>query len=291
MATLVGALLARGGHPVSLAGSFEPSLAAIARLGLQVADARGDWKAPARALRLGSDALPPADFVLVLVKAHQTGTIAAAAAGAARHGRLATLQNGLGNREALEACAGPGGVLVGTTTAGATLLGPAHVRGHLVEAQLGAAPDGAADRLAGIFQAAGLPTRVVPDIERVLWTKLVVNCAVNPLTALHGVANGALLERQDWREQMLAAAREVGAVAAAAGIQLDADPVEHSLAVAGATAGNLSSMLQDVRRGSRTEIDAICGALVGHGRRLSVPTPVNEALWRAVRALEGRPLP
>lgn len=290
MATLVGALLARGGHSVSLAGRFEPNLAAIARDGLRVADAQGDWNASARALRLGTDALPPADFVLVLVKAYQTEDVAPAACAAARDFRLATLQNGLGNREALEACAGPARVLVGTTTAGATLLGPGHVRGHLVEAQLGAAPAGAAEELAGIFQGAGLPTRVVPDIERVLWTKLAVNCAVNPLTALNDVNNGALLERGDWREAMLAAAREVAAVAGAAGIALDGDPVEHTLAVARATAGNLSSMLQDVRRGARTEIDAICGAVVAHGGRLGVPTPVNQALWRAVRAREGRPL-
>jgi 2-dehydropantoate 2-reductase len=291
MATLVGALLARVGHPVSLAGRFEPSLAAIERGGLHVTDEGGDWSAPARAFRLDGTSIPPADFTLVLVKAYQTPAVAPFACQAASRGRLATLQNGLGNREALEACAGPGRVIVGTTTAGATLLGPARVRGHVVEAQLGATDDGAAAALARVFDAAGLPARVVPDIERVLWAKLLVNCAVNPLSALHDVPNGALLVRPEWREQMGDAAREAARVAAALGIALDGDPAAHAIAVARATAGNVSSMLQDLRRGTRTEIDAICGAVVEHGRRQGVPTPVNESLWRAVRAREGRPLP
>jgi 2-dehydropantoate 2-reductase len=159
-----------------------------------------------------------------------------------------------------------------------------------VEAQLGATADPAAEGLAVIFRGAGLPTRLVPDIERVLWAKLAVNCAVNPLTALHGVANGALLERPDWREQMGAAAREAARVAAGLRVPLEGDAAARAEDVARATAGNLSSMLQDLQRGSRTEIDAICGAVVEHGRRLGVPTPVNESLWRAVRAREGRPL-
>jgi 2-dehydropantoate 2-reductase len=290
MATLLGALLARAGHAVALAGRFEPNLAAIAREGLRVEQDPGAWRAPARALRLGGAALPGADFVLVLVKSYQTADVAPQACRAASRGRLATLQNGLGNREALEACAGAGRVLVGTTTAGATLLGPGRVRGHIVEAQIGTAEDGAAGTLAGLFRGAGLPTRLVPDIDRVLWAKLAVNCAVNPLSALHGVPNGALLQRPDWRETMAAAAREVARVAAGLGVVVEGDAAERSEAVARATASNLSSMLQDLRRGSRTEIDAICGAVVEHGRRLGVPTPVNESLWRAVRAREGRPI-
>jgi 2-dehydropantoate 2-reductase len=89
---------------------------------------------------------------------------------------------------------------------------------------------------------------------------------------------------------MAAAAREVGAVAAARGVDLQADPAELADAVAAATAGNRSSMLQDLDRGAVTEIDAMCGAVVSEGRRLGVPTPVNESLWHAVRAREGRPL-
>jgi 2-dehydropantoate 2-reductase len=290
MATLVGALLSRAGQPVCLAGRFEPNLGAIQRHGLRVSEASGEWRAPARALRLGSAPLPQADFVLVLVKAHQTRDVAQDAYTAAARGCLATLQNGLGNREALEARAGVGRVLVGTTSAGATLVAPGHVRGHVVEAQLGSTHDGAAESLASVFRSAGLPTRVVPDIERVLWAKLAVNCAINPLGALNGVENGALLERPEWRDAMAAAAREVARVAAGQGIVLEADPAAQAFEVARRTAGNLSSMLQDLRRGSPTEIDAICGAVVEHARRLGLGAPVSDSLWRAVRAREGRPV-
>jgi 2-dehydropantoate 2-reductase len=90
---------------------------------------------------------------------------------------------------------------------------------------------------------------------------------------------------------MAAAAREVGDVAAASGIDLRADPAELAFEVAAATAGNRSSMLQDLDRGAPTEIDAMCGAVVREGRRLGMATRVNERLWRAVREREGRPLP
>jgi 2-dehydropantoate 2-reductase len=93
------------------------------------------------------------------------------------------------------------------------------------------------------------------------------------------------------RERVAAAAREVGAVAAAKGIALGADPAELAFDVAARTAGNRSSMLQDLDRGAATEIDALCGAVVAEGSALGVPTPVNAALWREVREREGRPLP
>jgi 2-dehydropantoate 2-reductase len=60
--------------------------------------------------------------------------------------------------------------------------------------------------------------------------------------------------------------------------------------VARATAENRSSMLQDVERGARTEIDALCGAVSREGRHRGVPTPVNQDLWRRVRLREGRPV-
>jgi 2-dehydropantoate 2-reductase len=287
LATLVGARLSRAGHGVTLAGTWPASLEAIDRRGLRVEDAGGGFQAPARVLRL--DALaeaPRADFVLVLVKAHRTASVASVAAAAAAAGVLATLQNGLGNREALEAAAGAGRVVVGVTTAGATLLAPGHVRGHIAETLLGESVDGRAETVAALLRSAGLPAHLTRDIDALLWSKLAANCAINPLTALNGVTNGVLLERPEWRATMAAAALEVQAVAAARGIAIE-EPVERAIAIAQVTAANRSSMLQDLERGARTEIDAINGAVVRAGGRLGVPTPVNAALLEAIRAREA----
>ena len=124
------------------------------------------------------------------------------------------------------------------------------------------------------------------DINRTVWRKLAINCAINPLSALLGCQNGQLLSRPDSRKTLVDAAREVGAVAEAKGIDLETDPAELAVAVAEITAHNRSSMLQDIDRGARTEIDALNGAVVREALPFNVPVPVNESLWLRLRELE-----
>ena len=107
--------------------------------------------------------------------------------------------------------------------------------------------------------------------------------AINPLTALLRVPNGALLERPAARGLMRALAEETAAVAAAKGIHVP-QPVGSAENVARRTATNHSSMYQDVQRGAPTEIDAICGAIVQIGEQLGVPVPVNRVMWKLVKA-------
>jgi 2-dehydropantoate 2-reductase len=199
-----------------------------------------------------------------------------------------TLQNGLGNREALQLALGDRAVAVGVTTAGATLLEPGHVLGHPGKTVLAGSPGQRHAIFVELFQGAGLEAELSPDIEPLVWRKLVANCAINPLSALLGVTNGALLDAVESRQILERAAREAGAVAAALGIDLGEDPASIATDVARWTAGNRSSMLQDLGRGARTEIDAITGAVVREARRLGVPVPVNEELYADIRRREGR---
>jgi 2-dehydropantoate 2-reductase len=114
-----------------------------------------------------------------------------------------------------------------------------------------------------------------------------MNCAVNPVGALSRLRNGDLVRLADARRCMASAAEEGAAVAAAKGIRLaHRDMVRRVEAACRATAGNINSMLQDILRGRRTEVDALNGAIVRAGRAAGVPTPVNDALWRLVKALE-----
>jgi 2-dehydropantoate 2-reductase len=247
------------------------------------------------ALRRVTQPQGPVDLLIVLVKAYATAQALRWAGAAAGPETVAlTLQNGLGNAEALALVVGPERVLVGTTAQGATLLEPGRVRhGGSGESLIapwaaGGAAAASAARVAELLSQAGFPTGVADDARRLLWSKLVVNAAINPLTALLGVENGALLEREDGRRFMARAAREAGAVAAALGIDLGEDPADRAERVAHATARNRSSMLQDLERGRRTEIEAINGAVVQYGRATGVATPVNEALTLLVQAMEGR---
>jgi 2-dehydropantoate 2-reductase len=123
-------------------------------------------------------------------------------------------------------------------------------------------------------------------MNSLIWGKLVVNAAINPLTALLGVPNGKLLHLHAARILMTNTAHEVAAVAAAMGMHLPfEDPVAQVEEVARKTATNRSSMLQDIQRDAPTEIDAICGAIIKTGIELGVPTPVNDTLYHLVKAL------
>ena len=131
--------------------------------------------------------------------------------------------------------------------------------------------------------------RQTDNIMGAIWTKMLANVAINALTAITGLYNGELLELEETKAVMLKAVDEAVAVAKAMGIKLLVDdPHEFVLGIARATATNKSSMLQDVERGRRTEIDAINGMIVHYGRELGIPTPVNEVLVAAVKGIELR---
>jgi 2-dehydropantoate 2-reductase len=293
MACAVGARLARIGAAVTLAGGWREALDAIAAHGLRVHEPDESWSV--RVMTVPLDRLTERyPLALVLVKSHQTAAVANVLTRALEGAGLAvTIQNGLGNPELLAAALGPERVAAGIAIMGAALVAPGEVRyvpGRIV---LGSSPASAerVTHLVALLAAAGIPSSITHDLAAAVWCKLAANCAVNPLTALYGLTNGELLARGDLRPQVETAAREVGLVAAANGIRLPRDTVESTLETARATTANRSSMLQDLERGARTEIDAMCGAVAREGRRLGIATPVNADLFRRVREREGRPLP
>lgn len=283
MACLFGARLASVAE-VTLIGSWPEGLAAIREQGLRV---EGQAAVPVRAASL-TDVIPPADAVLILVKAWQTPSVAVhLPAWLKPQGVALTLQNGLGNWETLTGALGAERGWPGITTQGATLIGPAHVReGGRGTTHLPDQPGLAL--LARLLQTAGFEVERAPiaNLQSLLWGKLVVNCGINALTALLRVPNGELLHRPQATYLMERAAEEGAWVAQAAGIPLPfASPAERVRDVARATASNHSSMFQDILRGARTEVDAINGAVARVGAQRGVPTPVNETLWRLVSAL------
>lgn len=289
MASLFAARLAAAGVQATLLGTWPEGLAALGTHGVRVVEADGSEQAyPVRA------AADPADcagarYALVLVKSWQTERAARQLAECLSPDGLAlTLQNGLGNREKLAQTLGAARVALGVTTTGATLVGPGRVRpGGEGTVSLGAHPR--LEPLADMLRRAGFAVEIVPEADDLLWSKLVINAAINPLTALLRVPNGELLTRSSARILMAAAALEVATIAAACGQHLTyPDPVATAEAVARRTAVNHSSMLQDVLRGAPTENDAICGAIVAVGEQCGVPTPVNRTLWLLLKALEEK---
>jgi len=285
MACLFGARLAPYAD-VTLLGTWSDGIAALQDRGVCLVEDDGSEQSyPVRAT---SD---PAQCVnsrhaLVLVKSWQTSRAARQlSACLVPDGIALTLQNGLGNLEQLQEALGEERAALGVTTVGATLLDPGRVRaGGVGSTYLASHPR--LLPLAEMLRQAGFEVKTAEDLESLVWGKLTINTAINPLTALLGIPNGELLARPHALALMSEAAEETTAVAVARGVRiLHTNPGAVAIEVAGRTASNHSSMFQDIQRGAPTEIDAICGAVALEGESLGVPTPVNRTLWHLVRAL------
>jgi len=284
MACVFAGLLA-GRSEVVLLGTWPEGIEAVNASGIRLLTDDGE-----RTLRVLATDDPRACFgvrqALVLVKAWQTARAAAQLKQClAQEGVALSLQNGLGNWEALCMALGEARAAAGVTRMGATLLAPGVVRlGGRGPTTLGNHPR--LDPLQRRLRLAGLEVERVDDLEGILWGKLAVNAAINPVAALLRLSNGEIAARAGARAVMRGAAAEVQAVAEAAGIRLPfGDAAEQAEAAARASAGNLSSMLQDVLRGARTEIDAINGAVVRAAGTVGADAPINRTLWHLISAL------
>ncbi len=205
---------------------------------------------------------------------------------------IVSLQNGLGNEEAIKTALGGNIALVmGATTEAALVLGPGQVRrlgvGTTVLGARGASDDGT-KRVADLLAAGQMRATVVYDIRPHLWGKLLANAAINPLSALLDAENGAIPRDPNAAEVARAILAEAAAVAGALRIRLPFDDAwRYVCEVIDATSDVRSSMADDLAAGRRTEIDAINGAIVAAGRRAGVATPYNDAITRLIKAREA----
>ena len=139
--------------------------------------------------------------------------------------------------------------------------------------------------VAELFRRGGFEVDEAEDVERVIWEKMVLNCAINPVATLLDCENGRLLDTPAIAAGVQAA-REVVAVGRAAGVNLDEDGWrERVVSLCKRTAKNRCSMLEDVRAGRRTEIDALCGAVVRIGEQYGVAAPTHRVLAELVRSM------
>ena len=283
MAGLFGGRLASHAE-VTLLGSWSEGLDAVRERGIRLQE-NGEVKKIKVRVTDDPSECQGVNSALVLVKSWQTEMAANMLSTClAADGVALTLQNGLGNIEVLEAAVGPERAALGVTTTGATMLGPGTVRAG-GSGPTHVAPHPRLEPLVELLETSGFEVHAASDLMSLLWGKLVVNTGINALTALLEVRNGELLEHSHARSLMNAAALETAQVAEAQGIKLPYDePSQEVEEVARRTAENESSMLQDIRRGAPTEVDAINGAVVREGERLGVQTPVNRSLWDLVRA-------
>jgi 2-dehydropantoate 2-reductase len=236
--------------------------------------------------------LPPCDFGIVATKAMHTDAAIAATAHAFAEGSVATVQNGLGNEEALARHVER--VIRGTTFPAGKIVEPGHVQWDVKgETTFGPfeakpAPLREVERLADACTRAGMPTAAVGDARGPQWRKVIFNASTNPIGALTGLTHGRVCERPDLRALVSGLVREGKAVAEAQRIELDADPealIDHA-AKPEVAYDHKASMLQDVEARRQTEIDYLNGGIVRFGREHGVQTPLNQAIWALVKGVE-----
>ncbi len=285
LACLFAARLAAINVKVTLLGSWREGISAVNQQGVSLENSEGTKVFPVRATCSLKD-FQNLKYTLVLVKSWQTERAAAQISQfLSPDGLAVTLQNGLGNFEILQRELGRNRVTQGVTTAGATLLGPAHVR-QVAPPRISLGKHPRVQALDRILRAAGFLVHVEDQLESLIWKKLMINSAINPLTAVLQVPNGRLLELPGARKIMSTAAQEIAGLAKLKGIPVqDVDPWAAVEGVARSTAQNLSSMLQDIRRGAPTEIEAINGAVVREASQVGMNVPINYTLLQLVRAL------
>jgi 2-dehydropantoate 2-reductase len=238
--------------------------------------------------------VPKADVALIVVNSYSTHDAAESASLLLKDdGYAVTLQNGLGNVEAMQRVLGPARVVGGICFISGTLREPGAVK------QTGSGPthlgelDGATSErlqaLAEVMEPAGLSPVISDDIMTIIWGKFVHNCAVNAVCAITGLTPGHVREVPELDEFRTCIIREAAALAEAMGIRLpDADPVE-TIQTWAAQRFHRPSMMQHLDRGLPTEIDALNGYAARQSARLGLSAPCNDAITRLMKGREYIP--
>jgi 2-dehydropantoate 2-reductase len=285
MGRLLGSFLRQGGCRVVMACRREEQVQAFRQSGVAFYDREEKLQRVDVEAVLGVDGLTRVDGVLVTVKSYDTPAVARALAGKLRVPVL-SLQNGLGNGEVLAEHLPEELLALGVTTYGATASGETEVffrgEGVTVIGPWGAGAFESAVFWEELLGSCGHHVRGVVDVKAEVWRKAMVNVGINPFTALLGLRNGELLEREDLLAVIRETVEEAERVALLEGVRLEGS-FERVVEVCRMTAANRSSMLQDVLAGRKTEIEALCGEIVRLGRKHGVATPRNEMLAALVR--------
>jgi 2-dehydropantoate 2-reductase len=280
-----GAMLARSGHEVVLIG--RPAFVdAVKDQGLLLESKHFTGRVRVQA-DTSPGAVKGAELVLFCVKSGDTESAGAAIAPhLSATASVLSMQNGVDNAARLSTVIGRHAIPVVVYVA-TEMAGPGHVRHH-GRGELSIGPSDASAQIASLMTAAGLPSEVSEKVLNALWTKLIINCAYNGLSAIAQLPYGELIRQPHVLETMRSIYDECIAVAQADGIALPDNLWQNLLDIAVNMAGQRSSTAQDLARGKKTEIEHLNGYVVRRGDDLGVLAPTNRAILCSVLLLNSR---
>ena len=306
LGSAIGGTLALGGQEVTFIDPYQAHMDAIAADGLRLVASPNEEGVVARVNTATTCAgVAVQDVVIVLVKSFATRAAVQQAKKAGIIGSdtlVMTIQNGMGNEEVLQEELGPENVIGAKTFVSGQLLEPGKVMVAVngrktVIGEMNGTNSVRIERLAVELTHSGLDTQVSDNIRGMIWDKLFVNVATGALSGITGLTYGGMYDKYglpnvqpEIKQTALAAVNEAMAVAKASGIKFsskDAEAVWNS-ASEGQPEAFKTSILQSLERNILTEIDFINGSVAREGRRVGVPTPVNDTLTACIKGIEAK---
>ena len=278
-----GAMLALAGHEVVLVGRAA-FVDAVSQNGL-ILEKNGERLVAQVEASSDPSAIAGAGMVMICVKSgdtEQAGRQIAPYLDPAC--TVLSLQNGVSNAQTLSDIIGR--TVLPVVVYVASRMNGAGVVRHEGRGDLELSGQGAQD-VADVLNAAGVETRVSRDVMASLWSKLVVNCAINPLSAITGLSYGMMAAQDGVPELMADIAREALSVARAEGISVPESVFETIRTIPVTMAGQHSSTAQDLMLGRPTEIDFLNGEIVKRAARLGIDVPINRTLTLLVKCAES----
>jgi 2-dehydropantoate 2-reductase len=292
MGSLFAAYLGKSKEEIWLLDKDKSRAERLNQKGISVSGVSGTWQAKVRVTSNPKE-IGRCDFFIVCVKSYDTKGLIHSVRGIIDSDcSVLTLQNGIGNLEVISEVIGGQNIFAGVTSQGANLVEPGRLRHAGMGETVIGSPDGKLTsqlrEIRRLFNQVGIPTRLSRDIKGLLWSKLIINVGINALTAITRLKNGQLLEFEGTRTIMRQVVTEATKLAKRKRIKLQFDDALTKVeAVCSATANNISSMLADVLKKKRTEIDFINGVIVRQGQSLGISVLVNSLLVDLIKTIES----
>lgn len=292
MGCLFAAFLSKSKAEIFILGKDSQRSQELNQQGIIVEGVSGNWQAKMKATADAKE-IGIADIIIICVKSYDTKeALKNALPLIGENSAILTLQNGIGNIEVISEIAGADKVIGGVTNEGATWLGEGHIRhagrGETVIGRIDGKIPVIMRAVRETFNQVGLEARISRDIKGLLWSKLIINAGINALTAIARLKNGELIKFEGTRKILRESVAEAVKIAKRKRIKIIYDdPLAKVEAVCEATSGNVSSMLQDILRKKRTEIDFINGVIVRQAQELGIPVPVNTILVELIKTIEA----
>jgi 2-dehydropantoate 2-reductase len=289
---LFAAFLAKSKEEVWLLDKNKERAAKINSAGISLEGASGSWQIKVKTASSPQE-IGKADLVLICVKSFHTKlTIEQIKPLLDQETKILTLQNGIGNIEIISELVGEESVIAGVTNEGATLIDIGKIRhagrGETIIGTIEGKTPVQMRAIREVFNKVGFECKMSRDIKSLLWSKLIINVGINALSAITRLPNGKLIEYEGTRRILRDAVTEGARIAKRKRIKLIFDdPLAKVEAVCEGTQDNLSSMLQDILRKKRTEVDFINGVIVRLGQELGIDVPTNKFLLDLVKTIES----